>query len=355
MWFNIVFTVEFGARVLLATRPLVLLTDPFMYIDFFAIVPFYLILVSGKHRWLNILKALRMIRLLKLARQYSGSLVLVKALRISIDALLVPLFFLVILVSVMGSVIFYAEDLEVGEDSAFESVPVAMWFMLVTITTVGYGDLYPHSVTGRWISSFTMVLGIIFLAMPLAIIGSNFVDVYQEKEKVQFIEQVKNKLMKCDIDSIYKNFREIDVDGTGTITFNEFKAFLDLNKGLDFDSRATHKLWLSIDTDDSGFISFDEFLDLFGEILNIDSFQIKQKSQEYYPTERRSSTARIDSFETNRKAQECIPPDLPDTGMLPRSSGSRVNAIEDKLQEMQSTQDLILKQLQELQMSLSKS
>lgn len=111
-------------------------------------------------------------------------MVLAKSLYNSIDALLVPLFFLLILVAVMGSIIFYAESLELGEDSAFESVPTAMWFMIVTITTVGYGDLSPNSVAGRWLTSVTMVFGVLFLAMPLAIVGGNFVDVYQEKEKV---------------------------------------------------------------------------------------------------------------------------------------------------------------------------
>ena len=129
----------------------------------------------GSSGIIQLMKALRMLRLLKLARQYDGSVVIIRSLTISMQALKVPTFFLSVMVIVFASVIYYLEKeasestVSVDDDdvlaAAFRSIPHAIWFMLVTMTSVGYGDVTPSTDTGKTIAALAMIFGIIFLAM----------------------------------------------------------------------------------------------------------------------------------------------------------------------------------------------
>ena len=72
---------------------------------------------------------------------------------------------------------------------AFRSIPHAIWFMMVTMTTVGYGDVVPFTDTGRAISIIAMVFGVLFLSMPLAIVGNNFCQIWDDRKRVIFIDR----------------------------------------------------------------------------------------------------------------------------------------------------------------------
>ena len=115
----------------------------------------------------SLLKALRMFRLLKLSRQYDGSIVIYKALKLSLAALGVPFFFLTVAVIVFSSIIYYLEALFHVGPPTFRSIPHAIWFMLVTMTTVGYGDVSPSSEVGKAVTVCAMLFGVLFLSMPL--------------------------------------------------------------------------------------------------------------------------------------------------------------------------------------------
>jgi hypothetical protein len=201
--FNTIFTIELVVRVLLYADPRLVL-DITLWCDFLAIAPFYIELATGKP--IDVLKALRMLRLLKLSRQYDGSIVIVRALKGSMGALGVPMFFLLVAVIIFAAFVFYLESESspthhfiitnstatgTTSEAAFNSIPQAIWFMLVTMTTVGFGDVSPNSNLGKFITSVAMIFGIIQLAMPLAIVGNNFVEVWDDRQRVIFIEKFK--------------------------------------------------------------------------------------------------------------------------------------------------------------------
>ena len=131
-------------------------------------------------------------RLLKLCRYYYGSVLLGRALKKSVTALAVPIAFLLVLCVSIGGIMFSVEGCN-REDShrpeclesagRVQNIPQAMWMMLVTMTTVGYGDFSPLTLYGRLLSSIAMFIGLVMIAMPLTIVGTNFAEVWAARER----------------------------------------------------------------------------------------------------------------------------------------------------------------------------
>ena len=156
--FNSVFSIEMMMRLCAARTWENVLKDAYFVFDCAAVIPFWVEVVTkvvspgaggARAGLVQMLKALRMLRLLKLSRQYDGSIVIYRAMRVSMAALGVPFFFLLVAVIVFASFIYYLEkeaantfgagDLDDESDgiAAFRSIPHAIWFMMVTMTTVG--------------------------------------------------------------------------------------------------------------------------------------------------------------------------------------------------------------------------
>ena len=139
--------------------------DRHRWIDFLSIAPFYLDLVLTHAAGLelddsilSVFQLLRILRLLKILRHYPDTAILVQAMAKSTQALIVPLIFLFLGAIFFGAAIFYFENIELGDfdpdagttnTEAFPDVGTGVWFMIVTFTTVGYGDTYPQSHVGR--------------------------------------------------------------------------------------------------------------------------------------------------------------------------------------------------------------
>uniref|UniRef100_A0A6B2L6T6 Ion transport domain-containing protein n=2 Tax=Arcella intermedia TaxID=1963864 RepID=A0A6B2L6T6_9EUKA len=192
-------TVKPGERCSWVRRPLHLF-------DLAVIVPFYVEVVL-KHGFsfnpadasiLVIIRALRlfqMFRSVKAARYSSLISVFTKALWLSKDGFVLFSFTITILMVVVSAVMFYAEQTIMifdktnriwrypnGDVAWFQSIPDTFWWFMVTITTVGYGDVYPKSDMGKCVASLTMVGGLFVLAVPVAVFGSNFTSVWDERQ-----------------------------------------------------------------------------------------------------------------------------------------------------------------------------
>ncbi len=163
-----------GGRVRFALTPLAL-------VDLLAILPFYVHLFGIDLRFLRALRLFRILRILKLAR-YSAALKLIgQAIRSKKEELLVTLFILALLLLMSSSLVYYAEY-EVQPDK-FSSVPETMWWGVITLTTVGYGDIYPVTVLGKLLAGFIAILGIGTFALPTAILGSAFMEQLPNKRR----------------------------------------------------------------------------------------------------------------------------------------------------------------------------
>lgn len=137
-------------------------------IDLFAFLPSYInLVISTEHYFLmiRVLRLLRIFRILKLTEYLQESHTLVTALRASRPKVTVFLFTVLVIVLVVGSLMYFIE----GDENGFDSIPHGVYWAIVTLTTVGYGDITPHTVLGRVLASFIMIMGYGMIAVPTGI------------------------------------------------------------------------------------------------------------------------------------------------------------------------------------------
>lgn len=166
--FTALFTAEYLLRLLAVRRPLAWARSFFGVIDLLAVLPTWLALVVPGAQTLLVLRALRLLRIFrifKLAAFLAEANLLRAALAASRRKIFVFLATVLLLVLVLGSLIYLVE----GEEAGFVSIPRSMYWAIVTLTTVGYGDLAPQSALGRFVASIVMLLGYSILAVPTGI------------------------------------------------------------------------------------------------------------------------------------------------------------------------------------------
>jgi hypothetical protein len=183
---TIAFTVEFISRFCVCDvygeTVRQFLTHPLNIFDFLAIMPWYIDLLGSNFAGLRIIRLARVLRLLKVARYSSGLQTMIEGLRRSMQAISILMAAVMLGCILSSSMIYYAENREgYANPDMFPSIPGSFWWALVTMTTVGYGDRYPMSVEGKLVASVTMIFGILLIALPMAIVGNKFQEVYHEK------------------------------------------------------------------------------------------------------------------------------------------------------------------------------
>ena len=167
--FTFLFTIEYILRLASVRRPLDYATSGFGLIDLLAILPTYLsALVPGAQSLLvvRLLRLLRIFRILKLSEYLRESRTLGTALRASRRKIFVFLLTVVTIVVIVGSLMYVIE----GEEHGFTSIPLSIYWAVVTLTTVGYGDLAPATTLGRVLASMLMLTGYGIIAVPTGIV-----------------------------------------------------------------------------------------------------------------------------------------------------------------------------------------
>jgi voltage-gated potassium channel len=174
-FFTILFTIEYAARLWVVERPLRYARSFFGVVDLLATVPSYLaLLLPGAHSLLVIrsLRLLRVFRVFKLGRFLTEQNLLLTSLRMSRARVLVFLASVLILNLVLGSAMYLIE----GPPSGFTSIPISVYWAIVTMTTVGYGDIAPVTPLGQTLAAFVMILGYSIIAVPTGIITAGIVE-----------------------------------------------------------------------------------------------------------------------------------------------------------------------------------
>ncbi len=163
------FTVEYALRLATVTRPLKYAFSFFGIVDLLAIIPTYLsLLITGTQSLLVIraLRLLRVFRVLKLAHFVGEAKVLRTALLGSVKKIIVFLGAVLTVVLIVGAAMYLIE----GEENGFSSIPQSIYWAIVTMTTVGYGDIAPHTVLGKMLASLLMITGYGIIAVPTGIV-----------------------------------------------------------------------------------------------------------------------------------------------------------------------------------------
>jgi len=194
-----VFTVEYILRVWSCTVDsrfkdpvrgrLRFLVTPMALVDLMAVLPFFLPFLVPDLRFMRAMRLFRLFRVLKLAR-YSESLqTFMDVLRLKKEELLLMLFAIVILLVVSSSLMYEAEN--AAQPEAFASIPAAMWWGIVTLATVGYGDIYPITPWGKFIGSIVVLLGIGLFALPTGVLASGFAEVLAKRKEEQKMHKLR--------------------------------------------------------------------------------------------------------------------------------------------------------------------
>ena len=169
--FTILFSIEYAARLSCVRRPLRYATSFFGAVDLLAVLPSYLILLApGAHYLLDvrILRLLRIFRILKLTAYVGEYRALGAALAASRRKILIFLSVVLMIALLMGTLLYVVE----GPERGYTSIPMAVYWAIVTMTTVGYGDITPQTDVGRLIASVMMLLGWGILAVPTGIVSA---------------------------------------------------------------------------------------------------------------------------------------------------------------------------------------
>jgi voltage-gated potassium channel len=169
--FTFLFTIEYFLRVFTIRRPSSYIFSFFGIIDLLSLVPTYLsLLLPGAQVFsvIRVLRVLRVFRVLKLIQFMGEAELLKQAMLASRRKIFVYLFFVVNLVIILGSVMYLVE----GEASGFDSIPRSIYWSIVTLTTVGYGDISPATNLGQAIAAIIMIMGYSIIAVPTGIVTS---------------------------------------------------------------------------------------------------------------------------------------------------------------------------------------
>ena len=156
-------------------------TQPMPIIDLLAILPFYIPLIGIDLRFVRILRFLRVLRIVKIGRYYSKLQLIIRVFDSKKEELILSTAIMGILLVISASLMYYCEN--PVQPDVFSSIPATMWWAIATLTTVGYGDIYPITPLCKLFASIIAVLGIGMFALPTAILGAGFVDEIQEIRK----------------------------------------------------------------------------------------------------------------------------------------------------------------------------
>ena len=195
---TILFTIEYFFRIYSVNKPLKYIFSFMGIIDLLSIIPTYLIFVFPAAHSLSVIRSIRLIRVFrvfKLSHYLRGAHTMQIALRSSRPKIIVFLLSVLILVVVLGTLMYIIE----GKNSGFENIGTSIYWAVVTLTTVGYGDVVPLTGVGKLLASFIMILGYAVIAVPTGIVSAEFTKNKKErqaKEKRNTILEKENKIIE---------------------------------------------------------------------------------------------------------------------------------------------------------------
>lgn len=192
------FTLEYLLRIATTNRPRKYIFSFFGIIDLIAILPMYLSFFIVGSKVFSIVRALRLLRLFKILNhpKFTGqSIHLLNALKASRGKITVFLYFVLISTILIGSIMYVVE----GEENGFTSIPMSIYWTIVTLTTVGYGDISPGTPLGQFIASLVMILGYGIIAVPTGIVTAEFTRAAKK------IDADKNPCKNCGADEHLEN------------------------------------------------------------------------------------------------------------------------------------------------------
>ena len=203
---TVFFSLEYILRIITNKKPYRYIFSMYGIIDLIAILPMYISFFAPGAKAISVVRALRLLRIfriLDLASFMKQGEELKMALRTSRDKILIFIYFISVICILLGSVMYVVE----GHQNGFSSIPRSVYWCIVTMTTVGYGDIAPQTTLGQLIASFVMILGYGVIAVPTGIVTAEYTHMkkkqsFEENKKQHKENEVAGKLVckRCSFD-----------------------------------------------------------------------------------------------------------------------------------------------------------
>lgn len=182
-FFTLLFTLEYAVRLYCSPSAKRYAGSFYGIVDVLAFIPSYLALFISSANFLiviRLLRVLRIFRILKLLQYMSDSQLLLRSLILSSRKIFIFFFTVLVIVTLIGSLMYLVE----GPEHGFTSIPKSIYWAIVTVTTVGYGDIIPQTALGQAISAFAMLTGYAILAVPTGILSAELIgEMQREKDQ----------------------------------------------------------------------------------------------------------------------------------------------------------------------------
>jgi voltage-gated potassium channel len=203
VFFTALFTIEYILRIISVGKPFRYIFSFFGIIDLLAIIPGYFLFLNLPFHQLvaiRILRLLRIFRIFKLSKYTWASKVLMLSIRQNRGKIIVFLLTVFSIVTIMGSIMFVVE----GKESGFDSIPKGIYWAIITLTTVGYGDIVPQTNLGKFIASFVMILGYSIIAVPTGLVSVGIANASKKEVSGQACPQCSKE--GHEVDAIHCKF-----------------------------------------------------------------------------------------------------------------------------------------------------
>ena len=198
-WFEVfsvgVFSIEYLARVWSCvslkdySKPITgrmrFMLKPMSILDLFAILPFYFSFVDIDLLFIRAFRLFRIFRIAKLGRYTSSVRLFGRVFKNKKEELVLTMMVMVLLIVMASSLMYFAES--EAQPEKFPDIPSTMWWSVMTLTTVGYGDVYPITALGKFLASLIAILGIGMFALPTGILGASFVEEIQKQKSKEIV------------------------------------------------------------------------------------------------------------------------------------------------------------------------
>jgi len=262
--FEAIFFLEVFARFIVCPTRAAFACNAFNMIDIITVAPlilraaigFVMPISEGNPARNFFLCVVPVLRLLKTLRRFQTFQLLLNAFMSVLEALPVLLFTLLVLTLVFSSCIYLVEP-----RNNIPTYPAAMWLTIVTMTTVGYGDVTPSSTAGSLVVAVLVITSCLYMAMPLGIIGCAFTDAWNDRNKILLMHRTRDRLLQfgytaADIKSLIMVF---DKDGDGKLSLEDFKNFI-MRLNLGFKDDHIVELFQVLDEDKGGSVDDEEIV-----------------------------------------------------------------------------------------------
>ena len=207
---TIIFTLEYYLRIYCLSKPWKYVFSFYGIIDFLSIMPAYLSLLIPATQTLTVLRVLRTLRIFRIfnmQRFLQESFHLLNAIRRSVTKILIFMLFVFIAAIILGSIIYMFEN---GKNPAMSSIPKAIYWAVVTITTVGYGDITPVTPMGQFISTLVMLLGYSIIAVPTGIVVGETIQEHKAESEKRKAESGETESGEAEMDVVPDEFNEYE-------------------------------------------------------------------------------------------------------------------------------------------------